>query len=121
MAIKIRHMVKGDKPALMKILRDTPEFKPSEVVVAEEVIDSYLYDPGRSGYHTLVAEHGIHSRAGNKLVVKEYAQRLILRGVRGYKKPRSDLSEKICPLAVELQRYFGRIGSLVYADLAISF
>jgi len=40
----------------MKILRNTPEFKPSEVVVAEEVIDSYLHDPSRSGYHTLVAE-----------------------------------------------------------------
>ena len=40
----------------MKILRNTPEFKPSEVVVAEEVIDSYLHDPRRSGYHTLVAE-----------------------------------------------------------------
>ncbi len=40
----------------MKILRNTPEFKPSEVVVAEEVIDSYLHNPHRAGYHTLVAE-----------------------------------------------------------------
>lgn len=40
----------------MKILRNTPEFKPSELVVAEEVIDSYLHDPRWSGYHTLVAE-----------------------------------------------------------------
>jgi len=40
----------------MKILRDTPEFKPAEVVVAEEVIDSYLSDPHGSGYHALVAE-----------------------------------------------------------------
>ncbi|MBL7124732.1 MAG: GNAT family N-acetyltransferase [Dehalococcoidales bacterium] len=40
----------------MKILRNTPEFKPSEVVVAEEVIDSYLRDPRGSGYHALVAE-----------------------------------------------------------------
>lgn len=40
----------------MKILRITPEFKPSEVVVAEEVIDSYLRDPDGSGYYTLVAE-----------------------------------------------------------------
>ena len=39
----------------MKILQDTPEFKPSEVVVAEEVIDSYLRDPIGSGYYTLVA------------------------------------------------------------------
>jgi len=40
----------------MKILQNTPEFKPSEVVVAEEVIDSYLRDPHRSGYHVFVAE-----------------------------------------------------------------
>lgn len=42
----------------MKILQDTPEFKPSEVVVAEEVIDSYLRDPEGSGYDTLIAEAG---------------------------------------------------------------
>jgi ribosomal protein S18 acetylase RimI-like enzyme len=40
----------------MKILRSTPEFKPSEVVVAEEVINSYLRDPRGSGYYALVAE-----------------------------------------------------------------
>ncbi len=37
----------GDKPALMAILRITPEFKPHEVIVAEEVIDAYLEDPDR--------------------------------------------------------------------------
>ena len=42
----------------MRILQNTPEFKPSEVVVAEEVIDSYLRDPIASGYYTLVAEIG---------------------------------------------------------------
>ena len=56
MTIKIRQMTKKDKPALMKILRSTPEFKPSEVVVAEEVINSYLRDPRGSGYYALVAE-----------------------------------------------------------------
>lgn len=40
----------------MKILQNTPEFKPPEVVVAEEVIDSYLHDPQGSGYYVLVAE-----------------------------------------------------------------
>lgn len=40
----------------MKILQNTPEFKPSEVLVAEEVIDSYLHDSVGSGYYTLVAE-----------------------------------------------------------------
>jgi len=38
------------------MLRHTPEFKPSELVVAEEVIDSYLGAPRSSGYHILVAE-----------------------------------------------------------------
>ena len=56
MTINIRQMVKEDKPALMQILQNTPEFKPSEVVVAEEVIDSYLRDPEGSGYYTLIAE-----------------------------------------------------------------
>jgi ribosomal protein S18 acetylase RimI-like enzyme len=45
-----------DKPHVTKILRGTPEFKPFEVVVAEELIDCYLEDPSNSGYHTLVAE-----------------------------------------------------------------
>jgi ribosomal protein S18 acetylase RimI-like enzyme len=47
-------MAAGDKPALMRILRNTPEFKLFEVAVAEEVIDSYLNDP-QAGYFTLVA------------------------------------------------------------------
>jgi GNAT superfamily N-acetyltransferase len=51
-------MLKGDKPALMALLRATPEFKPAEVAVADEVIDSYLADPAGSGYNTLVAEDG---------------------------------------------------------------
>jgi len=42
----------------MQILQDTLEFKPFEVVVAEEVIDSYLRDAKGSGYHVLVAEDG---------------------------------------------------------------
>lgn len=45
-----------DRPRIAKILRDTPEFKPSEVAVAEELIDCYLDDPSGSGYHILVAE-----------------------------------------------------------------
>lgn len=49
-------MTLEDKPSIMQILRSTPEFKPSEVVVAEELIDSYLGDPCRSGYYILVAE-----------------------------------------------------------------
>ncbi|HUV76154.1 MAG TPA: GNAT family N-acetyltransferase [Dehalococcoidales bacterium] len=40
----------------MEILQNTPEFKASEVEVAEEVIDSYLHDVKGSGYYVLVAE-----------------------------------------------------------------
>jgi ribosomal protein S18 acetylase RimI-like enzyme len=56
MTVGIRPMAAGDKPALMQILRNTPEFKPHEVAVAEEVIDAFLNDPRESGYFTLVAE-----------------------------------------------------------------
>jgi len=50
-------MVAGDKPAIMRILKATPEFLPSEVVVAEELVDIYLNDPGPgSGYYIFVAD-----------------------------------------------------------------
>jgi len=49
-------MTQEDKSGIMQILNNTTEFKPSEVVVAEEVIDSYLSDSYRSDYHILVAE-----------------------------------------------------------------
>ncbi|OGN98164.1 MAG: hypothetical protein A2Z77_03845 [Chloroflexi bacterium RBG_13_51_36] len=52
----IRFMSHEDKPHVIEILRGTPEFKPFEVAVAEELIDSYLQDPSGSGYHILVAE-----------------------------------------------------------------
>lgn len=56
MATRIRKMAKRDKASLMSILRDTPEFTPPEVVIAEELIDSYLDDPIGSGYRILIAE-----------------------------------------------------------------
>lgn len=56
MATKIREMTKHDKASIMSILRDTPEFAPYELIVAEEVIDCYLDDPIRSGYRILIAE-----------------------------------------------------------------
>src|SRR3990172_2973601 len=56
MSVKVRPMAKRDKPAIMRILSSLPEFKPGEVVVAGEVIDSYLDAPGGPGYHILVAE-----------------------------------------------------------------
>jgi GNAT superfamily N-acetyltransferase len=51
-------MTKKDKRAIMALLKITPEFRPEEVTVAEEVIDSYLGDPARSGYYAAVAEAG---------------------------------------------------------------
>ena len=42
MKVDIRKMVRGDKAAVMKILRATPEFLPAEILIAEEVIDCYL-------------------------------------------------------------------------------
>ena len=56
MTTNIRPMTQRDKPAIMRIMAATPEFNPAEVVVAEEVIDSYLKSSYQSGYHILVAE-----------------------------------------------------------------
>lgn len=58
MTLNIRLMTGADKTAIMHILHDTPEFKPAEVLVAEELLDWYLQDPAGSGYHVLVAEIG---------------------------------------------------------------
>ncbi|MDD5092979.1 MAG: GNAT family N-acetyltransferase [Dehalococcoidia bacterium] len=52
----IRPMTSGDKTVIMQILRNTPEFMAEEVVVAEEVMDSYLRDPSGPDYKILVAE-----------------------------------------------------------------
>ena len=54
--ISIRSMIAGDKPSVMHILKNTPEFLPSEVVVAEEIIDAFLEEPATSGYYIGVAE-----------------------------------------------------------------
>jgi len=54
--VKVRPLEVDDKPAVMAILQNTPEFKPIEVDVAGELIDAYLEDPRGSGYDTLVAE-----------------------------------------------------------------
>ena len=56
MSPQIRPMIRRDKPAVIRILQTTPEFKPAEVVVAEEVCDSYLDNPSTSGYYVFVAE-----------------------------------------------------------------
>jgi ribosomal protein S18 acetylase RimI-like enzyme len=54
--MKIRPMTRKDKAVIMRILQNTPEFTPAEVVLADEVIDSYLFNPTTSGYFILVAE-----------------------------------------------------------------
>jgi len=40
----------------MRILQDTPEFLPPEVVIAEELIDAFLEDQATSGYYIHFAE-----------------------------------------------------------------
>jgi ribosomal protein S18 acetylase RimI-like enzyme len=45
-----------DKPAILQMLRNIPEFKPAETAVAEEVLDSYLHDSIKSGYYVFIAE-----------------------------------------------------------------
>jgi ribosomal protein S18 acetylase RimI-like enzyme len=52
----IRPMSMQDRPAVMHILKNTPEFNALDLATAEEVLDSYLHDPVNSGYHTLVIE-----------------------------------------------------------------
>ncbi|MBC8275044.1 MAG: GNAT family N-acetyltransferase [Chloroflexi bacterium] len=55
---EVRPMTDEDKPAVIQMLRNIPEFEPTEIDVAEEVINSYLGDSIRSGYHIFVAEVG---------------------------------------------------------------
>jgi len=54
--MKIRHMTAEDKSDLMRVLRNTPEFTPMEVDLAEEVIDDYLEDSEASGFFILIAD-----------------------------------------------------------------
>lgn len=54
--MNIRPMTSKDKSALGSILQHTPEFTPAEVVLADEVISDYLFNPAESGYFILVAE-----------------------------------------------------------------
>jgi ribosomal protein S18 acetylase RimI-like enzyme len=54
--LKIRFASGVDKPAILRILQNTPEFTPIDVTVAGELLDAYLEDPANSGYFVLVAE-----------------------------------------------------------------
>ena len=57
-SVGLRVMVHGDKNAIMAILTSTPEFKPAEIVVAEEVIGYFLDQGIASGYRVWVAVEG---------------------------------------------------------------
>jgi ribosomal protein S18 acetylase RimI-like enzyme len=54
--MSIRPMLSQDKPAVMHILQNTPEFNNLDLPVAEELIDGYLKDAAVSGYLILVSE-----------------------------------------------------------------
>jgi ribosomal protein S18 acetylase RimI-like enzyme len=56
----IRSMTTKDKSAVMRILQNTPEFTPAEVVLAEELIEASLFNPTESGYFILAAEIDAH-------------------------------------------------------------
>jgi ribosomal protein S18 acetylase RimI-like enzyme len=58
MTANIRPMIRRDRPSVMELLTAIPEFRPAEVAIAEEVIDSYLFDPVESGYYIAVSETG---------------------------------------------------------------
>lgn len=45
-----------DKQSLMSLLRDTPEFSPADLAVAEEVCDCYIKESYKSGYHIFVLD-----------------------------------------------------------------
>ncbi len=51
----VRQIKPGDRAAVAALLRATPEFEPSEIPVAEEVLDGSLENPA-ADYQTLVAE-----------------------------------------------------------------
>ena len=53
---EIRSLLARDKQSLMDLLRDTPEFSPADLAVAEEVCDCYLKESFKSGYHIFVLD-----------------------------------------------------------------
>ena len=52
----VRPLTAKEKSSVMRILQDTPEFLPPEVVIAEELIDAFLEDQATSGYYIQFAE-----------------------------------------------------------------
>ena len=56
MSVKIRPVVAGDRPEIIRILEGTQAFTPGDVQVAIELIDCYLEGSISSGYHLWLAE-----------------------------------------------------------------
>ena len=54
----VRATEPGDRDALMEIVRHTANFRPDEIVIAEEVLDDSIHRPGESGYVSLTALDG---------------------------------------------------------------
>jgi len=55
MNTSIRYMTRQDRAPVLRIVHNIKEFTPSEMAVAEEVIDDYLEDPLCSGYNISLA------------------------------------------------------------------
>jgi len=51
----VRRSTSEDKEIILSVLRDTGYFRPGELSVATEVLESSLTDPETSGYHSLTA------------------------------------------------------------------
>lgn len=60
----IRMMIDSDKPAVMNLIEATGFFRPEEMTVAEELIDSCLEWPEQSDYRTVVVEDEAGRTAG---------------------------------------------------------
>ena len=60
----IRPMEPLDKAPLLEIIRATGFFTPSEVAVAEELMDVYLEKPDQKDYHVVVVENDRKDTAG---------------------------------------------------------
>jgi ribosomal protein S18 acetylase RimI-like enzyme len=60
----IRPMTAADKPAVMDLIRATGFFRTNEVVVAEELIDTYLEEPDQKDYGIVVVEDEAKRVAG---------------------------------------------------------
>jgi ribosomal protein S18 acetylase RimI-like enzyme len=52
--VEMRAIVASDREPLLAMLRSIPQFKPDEVLVAEELIDAAIRDPQGSGYECVV-------------------------------------------------------------------